>query len=195
VAKAYLTALELDANQEEDVGDEMQTPQNAWPRVMGSFGASALDVTYCPEAHGVELRERAGSGNQSAFVDWYVRIIFATDEDADADAEEGKGEGVGGLRFDEAAAGAGTDGSSSKAPKRAPATGSLEGVKWAVAPTSACSVAGKMWKCSKCYVLNSWEQVKCLARESAAPHVVELAPAVTPDTAAAPSPAAGSISS
>jgi hypothetical protein len=73
---------------------------------MGSSGASALDVsmpagsgegteeeeeselsrlvtalgtTYCPETHGVELRERAGSGKQlyeSAFVDWYVRIAY-----------------------------------------------------------------------------------------------------------------------
>jgi hypothetical protein len=61
---------------------------------------TALGTTHCPETHGVELRERAGSGKQldeSAFVDLYVRMIFATDkdedEDADADAEEGEGEG------------------------------------------------------------------------------------------------------
>jgi hypothetical protein len=39
-------------------------------------------------------------------------------------------------------------------------------VKWAVAPTGACSVVGKMWKCDKCYVPNPWEQAKCLARAS-----------------------------
>jgi hypothetical protein len=89
----------------------------------------------------VEVRERARSGKQldeSAFVDWYVRMVFATDEDEDADAEEGEG----GLSVDEDGAGAG--GSSSKAPKSAPATGSWAGVKWAVAPTVASSVMGKM---------------------------------------------------
>jgi hypothetical protein len=50
----------------------------------------------------VELRERAGSDKQldeSAFVNWYVRMIFATDEDEDEDVDakevEGKGEGEG----------------------------------------------------------------------------------------------------
>jgi hypothetical protein len=81
------------------VCDEPQTAQDAWSRVMGSSRASALDVnmpagsgegteeeeesqlsrlvtalgtTYCPETHGVELRERAGFGKQldeSAFVE------------------------------------------------------------------------------------------------------------------------------
>jgi hypothetical protein len=99
-AKACLTGLELDSDQEEDVSNEMQTAQDAWSRVMGSSGASPLDVsmpaesgegteeeeeselsrlvtalgpTYCPETHGVELWERAGSGKQldeSAFVVW-----------------------------------------------------------------------------------------------------------------------------
>jgi hypothetical protein len=74
-------------------------------------------------------------------VDWYVRMIFATDEDEDADVGEGEreGEGEGGLSVDENGAGAG--GSSSKALKSTPATGSWAGVKWAV--------AGKMWKCDK----------------------------------------------
>jgi hypothetical protein len=68
----------------------------------------------------VELRERAGSGKQldeSAFVDWYVRMIFATledeDEDEDADAEEGEGEGS--LSVDEDGVEAGGS-SSSQAP-------------------------------------------------------------------------------
>jgi hypothetical protein len=43
-AKAYLTALELDADQEEDVGDKVQTVQDAWSRVMGYSDASALHV-------------------------------------------------------------------------------------------------------------------------------------------------------
>jgi hypothetical protein len=43
-AEAYLTALNLDSDQEEDLGNEMQTAQAAWSRVMGSSGASALDV-------------------------------------------------------------------------------------------------------------------------------------------------------
>jgi hypothetical protein len=100
----------------------------------------------------VELGERAGSGKQldeSAFVDWYVRMIFAMDEDmdADADADAEEGEGEGGLSVDEDGAGAG--GSSSKAAKSAPTTGSWAGMKWAVAPMGAGSVAGKMWKCDK----------------------------------------------
>jgi hypothetical protein len=57
-----------------------------------SWLVTALGTTYCPETHGVECqrRERAGSGKQldeSAFVDWYVRMIFATDEDEDDDAD------------------------------------------------------------------------------------------------------------
>jgi hypothetical protein len=115
-----------------------------------------------------------GSGkklDESTFVDWYVRMIFATGEDEDA--EEGEGEGEGGLSVDEDGAGAG--GSCSKAPKSAPATGFWAGVKWAVAPTGASSVAGKMWKCDKCYMPNPWEQAKCLVRESATTHVAELA--------------------
>jgi hypothetical protein len=86
-----------------------------------------------------------------------LRMIFATDEGENEETEEGEGEGEGegGLSLDENRAGAG--GSSSKAPRSAPATGSSEGVKWAVAPTGASSVAGKMWKCDKCYVSNSWE--------------------------------------
>jgi hypothetical protein len=109
---------------------------------------TALGTTYCPETHSVELRERVGSGKQldeSAFVDWYVRMIFVTDEEEDAEAEEGEGKGESGLRVDEDGAGAG--GSSSKVPKRAPATNSWAGLNWTVAPTGACSVAGKMWKC------------------------------------------------
>jgi hypothetical protein len=128
----------------------------------------------------VEIQERAGSRKQldeSAFVDWYVRMTFATDEDEDEDAEEGEGEGEGGLSVDEVGAGAGPGGSSSKAPKSAPATGSWAGVKWAVALTGASSVAGKMWKCDKCYMLNSWEQAKCLACEFAATHSAGWAPA------------------
>jgi hypothetical protein len=173
-AKAYLTALELASDQEEDVSDEMQAAQDAWSRVMGSSDAPALDVSmpagsgegteeeeeselsrlvtalgtkFCPETHGVELWERAGSGKQldeSAFVDWYVRIIFANDkdDDADADAEEGEGENEdedeSGLSGDED--GAGASGSSCKAQKSAPATGSSEGVKWAVAPAAGHDV-------------------------------------------------------
>jgi hypothetical protein len=205
MAKAYLTALELDADQEEDVGGEMQTAQDAWSHVMGSSVASALDVSmpagsgegteeeeeselsrlvtvlgkmYCPETHGVEIRERAGSSKQldeSAFVHWYVRMTFTTDEDEDEDAEEGEGEGEGGLRVNEDGAGAE---SSSKAPKSGPVTGSWVGVRWAVAPTGACSVVGKMWKCDKWYVPNPWEQEKCLPRKSAAPHAMGLAPAL-----------------
>jgi hypothetical protein len=175
------------------VGDEMQTAQDAWSRVMGSSGASALDgsipagsgegteeeeeselsrlvtalgTTYCRETHGEESPERAGSGkqpNESASVDWYVRMIFATDEDDNVDAEEGEGEGEGegGLSVDEDGVRAG-DNNSSKAPKSAPATGSWACVKWAVAPTGASSVVDKMWKCDKCYVLNPWEQAKCV---------------------------------
>jgi hypothetical protein len=106
-----------------------------------------VGTAYCPETHGVEIRERAASSKQldeSAFVDWNVRMIFATDEDEDEDkdAEEGEGEGQGGLSVDED--GAGAEGSSSRAPKSAPATGSWAGVKWAVAPTVAGSVMGKM---------------------------------------------------
>jgi hypothetical protein len=117
-----------------------------------------------------------------------LRMIFATDEGENEETEEGEGEGEGGLSLDEDRAGAG--GSSSKAPKSAPATGSSEGVKWAVAPTAASSVAGKMWKCDKCCVPNPWEQAKCLARESAVPHTAQLAPALAPVTATG-----GSISS
>jgi hypothetical protein len=133
--KAYLTALKLDSDQEEDVGNEMHTAQDSWSRVMGSSGASALDVsmlagsgedteeeaeselsrlvttlgtTYCPETHGVELRECTVSGKQldkSAFVEWYVRMIFATDEDMESEAEEGEGKGD--LSLDDDGAGAG----------------------------------------------------------------------------------------
>jgi hypothetical protein len=84
---------------------------------------TALGATYGPESHGVELRECAGSGkklDESAFVDWYVRMIFATDEDEDDDADAEGGVGS------------------------APAAGSWAGMKWAVAPTGACSVSGKM---------------------------------------------------
>jgi hypothetical protein len=92
----------------------------------------------------VVIRERVGSGKQldeSAFVDWYVRMIFATDEDADADVEEGEVEGQGGLSVDEDGAGAG--GSTSKALKSAPATGSWPGVKWAVAPMGRVLCGGQ----------------------------------------------------
>jgi hypothetical protein len=114
------------------MGDEMQTAQDAWSRVMGSSGASVLDVsmpagsgegteeeeeeeselsqlvtalgtTYCPETHGVELRERVGSGkklDESAFVNWFVRMIFATDADVDSDADVEEGEGEDGASVD-----------------------------------------------------------------------------------------------
>jgi hypothetical protein len=115
-AKAYLTALELESDQEEKVGNEMQTAQDAWSRVMSFSCASALDVSmpagfgegteeeeeselsrlvtaldtmYCPE-----LRERAGSGKQpdeSAFVVQRSSMCEG----------EGEGEGEGGLSVDE----------------------------------------------------------------------------------------------
>jgi hypothetical protein len=119
--------------------------------VRGGQGGGRVGAEPNGDDAGHELRERAGSGKQLdefEIVDSYVRMIFATDED-DADAKEGEGEreGEGGLSVDEDGAGAG--GGSSKAPKSAPAAGSWAGVNWAVAPTGACSVAGKMWKCDK----------------------------------------------
>jgi hypothetical protein len=139
--------------------DTEEEEESEWSRLV-----TALGTTYCSETPGVELRERAGSGKQldeSAFVDWYVRMIFATDEDEDADADaeegEGEGEGEGGLSVDEDGAGAGAGGSSSKVPKSASATGSWAGVKWTVAHTDASSVAGKRWKFDTGYVSNPWE--------------------------------------
>jgi hypothetical protein len=105
--------------------DTEEEEESEWSRLV-----TALGTTYCSETPGVELRERAGSGKQldeSAFVDWYVRMIFATDEDMDSDADAEEGEGEGGLSVNEDMARAG--GSSSKAPKSAPATGSWAGVK------------------------------------------------------------------
>jgi hypothetical protein len=104
-------------------------------------------------------------------VDWYVHMIFATDEDEDEDADPEEGEGEGGRSADENEAGA--KGSSSKASRSASVTGSWAGVKWAVKPTGA-------WKCDKCYVPNPWEQAKCLAGKSAATHAAGLAAALAP---------------
>jgi hypothetical protein len=124
------------------------------------------------------VRGLAKQLDESAFVDWYMRMILTTNEDMDSDADAEEGEGEGGLTVDEVGAGAG--GSTSKAAKSAPATGSWAGMKWTVAPTGAGSMAGKMWKFDKCCVPNPWEQAKCLACESTAPHATELAPALAP---------------
>lgn len=109
---------------------------------------SKIGTTYSAETHGEELKKFLIDDliTKESFIDWYLRWIFENeggDED-DVDVER---------EVDIA-----PSGSSS--------------IKWTVAPTAA-PVEGVTWKCPVCRIINKWENNKCLACESWAPHVDE----------------------
>lgn len=171
--EAYILQLKLDDDMAEDIQQEIDDATKAWQTVFqdkefvdeSSFEGesshisslmSILGTTYCEEDHGVELRSRM-SGNESvlskyAFIDWYVRWVFRQDDiEGDDDPEK--------EISDE---------------KVSTSTG-WTGISWSVKPVSD-AVDGETWKCSKCRIINQWNQRKCLACDSDAPHADTLQP-------------------
>eukprot|EP01035_Chromulina_nebulosa_P020665 gene20665-26793_t len=175
-SEEYIKELKLDDDQLDDINEELETAEKAWNSITNdkviiidkdtdkhqlfSDLVIKLGTTYSSDDHGVELSSRINESyelTKDAFIDWYIRWVFQSDDDFNED-----------------------DNNINSNDSKDVSKSGWTGISWSVAPTST-AITGETWKCSNCRIINKWNDRKCLACDSIAPHVDELPPeAVAP---------------
>jgi hypothetical protein len=197
-AAQYAEELGLDADDAEDIQEDLDSARKAWVQVMGSATKqyevrarqedavdgegevdavlsqlmTVLGATYSGEEYGVALKKVAGTSvlGLEAFTDWYLRWLYKN-EDSDGNGDSTSDEEGGG------------EGKGSPAVS----AGGWGNAMWTVGP----GASEDQWKCPvSSSVLNSKADAKCVAR--GADPAVAKAPGYTGCTDNSASPAAHS---
>mmetsp|Transcript_15583 Transcript_15583/g.14115 ORF Transcript_15583/g.14115 Transcript_15583/m.14115 type:complete len:240 (+) Transcript_15583:40-759(+) len=172
-SEEYIKELKLDDDQIDDINEELETAEKAWNTIttnnvitidndtdkhqLFSDLVIKLGTTYSSDDHGVELSDRINESyelTKDAFIDWYIRWVFQSDDDLNED-----------------------DNNINNDDSKEVSKSGWTGISWSIAPTST-AITGETWKCSNCRIINKWNDRKCLACDSNAPHIDDLPPEV-----------------
>ena len=168
----FVALLCLEADEVEDVAMEMEDALEAWRDLLDDRQVVKLDehpniwtklakklgTTHSSETcerTAKELADNEGNVTQSAFIDWYVRYVFKSDDDEEYVEEEVQVI------------------STEKATTSDSKPSGWGNISWSVAPNSEVK-EGETWKCKNCFIVNKWEQAQCIGCDVDAPHADTL---------------------